>query len=229
VPAAHYLCGGVVTDSEGRTTLPELYAAGEVACTGVHGANRLASNSLLEAVVFSHRAAQAVLERLARGGGRPRTGAASARAVSGITALAPPAGPRSSAVETGSNPSPQELSRAGHRPNSTGPVETGSNPSPQELRGELRSLMWKHVGIVRSDALLEEAQHAVAARKTEWEAAWSRRPCTPEGVELRNLLQTAELIVRCARLRAESRGLHYNVDHPWRDSERYLRDTVLSP
>jgi hypothetical protein len=98
-----------------------------------------------------------------------------------------------------------------------------------ELKRELRSLMWEHVGIVRSDSLLEEAEHAVTARRSEWEAAWARTACSPDGVELRNLLQTADLIVRCARLRAESRGLHYNVDHPWRDSERYLRDTVIDP
>jgi L-aspartate oxidase len=87
--------------------------------------------------------------------------------------------------------------------------------------------MWEHVGIVRSDALLEQAHHEVNERKSEWEAGWAGAPCSPDGVELRNLLQTAALVVRCARLRAESRGLHYNVDHPWRDSERYLRDTIL--
>jgi L-aspartate oxidase len=204
VPAAHYLCGGVLTDPEGRSTVPELYAAGEVACTGVHGANRLASNSLLEAVVFSHRAAQSVLERLARRDG-----------------------PRRDAQLPGANAWP--LARVTADPSQ--PTEPQPTPPAagrvHELRGELRSLMWENVGIVRSDAMLEEAHHAVTERKSEWEAAWAGAPCSPDGVELRNLLQTAALVVRCARLRLESRGLHYNVDHPWRDSERYLRDTIL--
>jgi L-aspartate oxidase len=214
VPAAHYLCGGVLADPEGRTTLPELYAAGEVACTGVHGANRLASNSLLEAVVFSHRAARSVLERLARRDGprrsAPRLPAAASRPLPlGVSGAAESAqGPRAAAGPP-DGAAPAEAERAA------------------ELRKELRSLMWERVGIVRSDALLEEAHHAVRERKSEWEAAWVRTRCSPDGVELRNLLQTAELIVRCARLRPESRGLHYNVDHPWRDSEQYLRDTVL--
>jgi L-aspartate oxidase len=204
VPAAHYLCGGVLTDPEGRTSLPELYAAGEVACTGVHGANRLASNSLLEAVVFSHRAAQAVLERLARRDG-PRVEAQPSQA--------------------GARP----RARATSRPNEAAGLQSAPATAGRvhELRRELRSLMWENVGIVRSDALLEEAHHAVNERKSEWTAAWAAAPCSPDGVELRNLLQTAALVVRCARLRPESRGLHYNVDHPWRDSERYLRDTIL--
>jgi L-aspartate oxidase len=194
VPAAHYVCGGVVTDASGETGLQGLYAAGEVACTGIHGANRLASNSLLEAVVFSHRAARAVLERLARPGGRP--GAPLPLPVAEIGTPAP-----------------------------------GLAPSPEvaQLRAELRALMWTNVGIVRSDGLLEEAEHQVGLRRSALEAQWRTTPCTPEGIELRNLLLTAELIVRCARLRGESRGLHFNLDHPWRDSEAFLRDTILRP
>jgi L-aspartate oxidase len=203
VPAAHYLCGGVMTDVEGRTTLPRLYAAGEVACTGVHGANRLASNSLLEAVVFSHRAARSLIERLADEDGARW----SARPRRQMPGAAP--GEQSPPASALTVTSARESGRA-HR-----------------LRAELRSLMWEHVGIVRSDQLLEQAQHDIVARKTEWASACAGTPCSPEGVELRNLLQVADLIVRCARLRSESRGLHYNVDHPWRNSERYLRDTVL--
>jgi len=206
VPAAHYGCGGVVTDSSGETSLSGLYAAGEVACTGVHGANRLASNSLLEAVVFSHRAARAVENRLA-----------------GADA----------GWEGTLEPSEQSENRgygATPRTAATGSAHTnGADEHALALRRELRTLMWEHVGIVRSDDLLEEAGHAVTSRLAEWEAVWANSPCTPEGVEVRNLLRTADLMVRCARLRRESRGLHYNRDHPWRDSENFLRDTVIHP
>ena len=203
VPAAHYACGGVVTDAEGQTTLAGLYAAGEVACTGVHGANRLASNSLLEAVVFSHRAARAVAERLVRhapppaGGARPDLSSEPLAAWAGDHDIAGRVVP------------PEEAQRA------------------LDTRRELRRIMWDRVGIVRSDAWLEEAEHGVATRKAEWEATWARSPGSSDLAELRNLLRTAELIIRCARARRESRGLHYNVDHPWRDSERFLRDTVV--
>ena len=89
--------------------------------------------------------------------------------------------------------------------------------------------MWERVGIVRSDGLLESAEHDVRLLEVECQGLWSSATPSPELVELRNLLETASLIVRCARLRLESRGLHYNVDHPWRNSEVYLRDTVVEP
>jgi L-aspartate oxidase len=208
VPAAHYVCGGVVTDTSGATTLRGLYAAGEVACTGVHGGNRLASNSLLEAVVFSHRAARAIADRLARWSPLRTVEDPQPREWDGPRAAAPPAEPAMDNSQT-LPPAAELVARA------------------DGLRKELRSLIWEHVGIVRSDALLEEAEHVVGSRRAQWEAAWSSAPCSAEGVELRNLLQAAELMVRCARLRRESRGLHYNVDHPWRDNERYLTDTVV--
>jgi L-aspartate oxidase len=222
VPAAHYLCGGVVTDPEGRSTLPELYAAGEVACTGVHGANRLASNSLLEAVVFSHRAAQSVLERLARRDEPSRR--ESSLGSSGVYV-------RRAAVGALRPPKLTPVEGTGGRVlEGWTSIPPRWSPTPdlsEQIRRSLRSLMWEHVGIVRSNSMLEEAEHEVAALNSSWDRCWAQPSPSPEGVELRNLLQTAELIVRCARLRRESRGLHYNVDHPWRDSERYLRDTVL--
>ncbi len=193
VPAAHYVCGGVLTDSVGRTTLAGLYATGEVACSGVHGANRLASNSLLEAVVFSDRAARSVTRKLAgRRSGAPLTGEAHDAA--------------------GDGPGTEE-------------------PDLDALaarRAELRTLMWDLVGIVRSDERLEEAASRVEALAAAEGRAWRRTRWTAEGAELRNLLQVAGLIVRSARLRRESRGLHYTVDHPWRDNEFHLRDTILS-
>jgi len=187
VPAAHYSCGGVWTDDHGRTTLPGLYAAGEVACTGVHGANRLASNSLLEAVVYSHRAAALVPLELARAGSRP---------------IGHPIGTRSSGSE--------------------------EQAHWARLRQQLRDLMWQDAGIVRSVARLERASTAISRMRADVDLAFlSCRP-VPELLELRNLLDAAALVVRCARTRRESRGLHYNADYPYRDNERCLRDTVVA-
>jgi L-aspartate oxidase len=187
VPAAHYACGGVRTDEFGRTTIAGLLAAGEVACTGVHGANRLASNSLLEAVVFSHRAAERVRE------------------------------------EVRATPCPAEP-----------PCPTGrQGPDPEagtrwEARGAaLRDLMWECAGIVRSDELLARAEHRLRAMKRETELEFAAMLPDARLVELRNLIETSLLVVRSARWRRESRGLHYTIDHPYRDNERYLRDTVI--
>ena len=191
VPAAHYVCGGVLTDSAGHTSLAGLYATGEVACSGVHGANRLASNSLLEAVVFADRAARTVSHRLATFDGHVVTRA------------------------SGSDlPSPGDL-----------------DPELEGIavrRRELRDLMWDLVGIVRSDDRLEVAEARIASLSSSEAHRWIQSRWTAEGAELRNLLQVAELIVRCGRLRRESRGLHYNMDHPHRDNEHSLRDTVVS-
>ena len=186
VPAAHYLCGGILTDTDGRTSVPGLYAAGETACTGVHGANRLASNSLLEAVVFAHRAAERLGPQL-----------------SGTRELAPDEWPRSSATEAVDDFA----------------LERG--------RDELRNVMWEHVGIVRSDALLGQAEEEVRRISEEVNALWSACRPTPELVESRNMVQSALLVVRCARRRRESRGLNYNVDHPHKDNEHSLADTIL--
>ncbi|MDH5590261.1 MAG: FAD-binding protein, partial [Gemmatimonadota bacterium] len=191
VPAAHYVCGGVLTDSTGHTSVAGLYATGEVACSGVHGANRLASNSLLEAVVFADRAARQVSRRLETSGRGPSDPGA------GVPAPAPGNG----------EPDLEGITTA---------------------RAELRRLMWEGVGIVRSGERMEEAEAGVASLATAEEVRWGECRWTPEGVELRNLLHVAELILRCARRRRESRGLHYVVDHPHRDNEGYLSDTVVS-
>ncbi|HEX5726072.1 MAG TPA: L-aspartate oxidase, partial [Longimicrobiaceae bacterium] len=186
VPAAHYLCGGVLTDSDGRTSVPGLYAAGETACTGVHGANRLASNSLLEAIVFAHRAAERIGPQL-----------------SVMRMLEPEAYP---APESASEPDAAALA---------------------SVREEVRSLMWDRVGIVRSDERLAEAQQQVRRLSEHANALWTASRPTPDSLEVRNLIQAALLIVRCAIQRKESRGLHYNVDHPYRDNEHFLRDTIV--
>jgi len=185
VPAAHYQCGGLLTDWDGRTSLRGLYAAGEVACTGVHGANRLASNSLLEAVVYAHRAARRLLQE--------------------VQDLAP---------ISGRDAEEPALARDG--------------VDPVEVEDRLREVMWSRVGIVRSDERLE------AARAELGELA--DRPVRSDGTgaaamrarETGFLSRVAALVVRCALRRRESRGLHYTESHPHRDSERYLRDTVLA-
>jgi L-aspartate oxidase len=191
VPAAHYSCGGVVTDDAGRTSIAGLYAAGEVACTGVHGANRLASNSLLEAVVYSHRAAQHVEEELSR-----------AAAADGQ-----PMEPPTTRVIAATTP--------------TDSTDAGS------LRNELRDLMWEHAGIVRDDGRLATAGEELAGLRERARGLFGRRLDT-DTIELRNLVEVSTLIVTCARRRLESRGLHFNIDYPYRDNERFLCDTVVS-
>lgn len=187
VPAAHYLCGGVLTDTFGRSTLPRLFAIGETSCTGVHGANRLASNSLLEALVFAHRAAETLEESLGRMRPLPR---------------------RDSLPEPG-----------------TAPVEAVLLVHDRE---EVRSLMWDLVGIVRTNERLALARGRMEEIAVQYDRLWRKCKPSPELVELRNLVQTALLIIRSAQGRKESRGLHYNLDYPFRDNERSLRDTVLS-
>jgi L-aspartate oxidase len=201
VPAAHYSCGGVITDADGRTSLPALYAAGEVACTGVHGANRLASNSLLEAVVYSHRAAQHVGAELRRAGR--------------LRGDAPPAPARVSDRETAAG-------RAGAEP-----AGADLASAAERTRSRLRDLMWEDAGIARSDARLEFARGELAELHADAEALFARRVDTAT-VELRNLVEVSRLIVACCQRRGESRGLHYNVDHPHRDNELFLRDTVVA-
>ncbi len=208
VPAAHYICGGVRTDLWGRTELAGLFAAGEVAHTGIHGANRLASNSLLEAVVFSHRAAEFL------------TGASGPEPIHTHTEA--PRNPERDPEATG----PAGISWP-EEPNGGVAADEPPLEHLEALRIRLQRLMWEKVGIVRSDRELKEATEGVAALRQEVEELWKGSPRSVEGVELENLLTTAELVVRSARSRKESRGLHYNRDHPQADDHRFSRDTVL--
>jgi L-aspartate oxidase len=194
VPAAHYACGGVLTDQEGRTTIRGLYAAGEVACTGVHGANRLASNSLLEAVVFSHRASDHVAAEL-----HTRCVAPAVR---------------------GARPAVAERRK---------PVTEGLEQlqDASEIRSRIRDCMWESAGIVRRSAALREAAAELSALRVAVEAIHDTRPLDADVVEVRNLACVAQLVIESALQRHESRGLHYNEDHPYRDNERFLRDTIL--
>ncbi|WP_028585725.1 L-aspartate oxidase [Desulfogranum mediterraneum] len=188
VPAAHYMCGGVVVDSYGQSSLENLLAFGETACTGLHGANRLASNSLLEAVVFAHRGARMLEEK--------------------IDKLRKLPAPEVEPWRTGGAASLDESILINHN------------------WDQVRRLMWNYVGIVRSTKRLE-----LMHRRLEWVLAEINEHffdylLTPDLVELRNLAVVADLIVRSASLRKESRGLHYSLDYPEHDPA-CLRDTIL--
>ena len=183
VPAAHYTCGGVVTDLRARTDLPGLYVAGEAACTGLHGANRLASNSLLECLVFAEAATQDILAQ-------PR-----------------PEMP----------PLPEwDESRV-------------SDPDEEVVIAhnweELRRFMWGYVGIVRTTKRLQRAQHRIRLLEKEIHDYYANFRVCHDLIELRNLVVTADLIIRCALKRRESRGLHFSRDYP--DMLPQARNTVI--
>jgi L-aspartate oxidase len=185
VPAAHYTCGGVVTDLRGRAGVDGLYALGEVASTGLHGANRLASNSLLECLVFSRSAADDI--------------------------LAQPAGRVPALPEW-------DESRV---------TDADEEVVISHNWDELRRTMWNYVGIVRTTKRLERARHRIELLQDEIDEFYSSFRVSNDLIELRNLVLTAELIVRSALARKESRGLHYSPDFP--DPLPEARDTVLMP
>lgn len=187
VPAAHYTCGGVVVDLNGAADIPGLYAIGEASFTGLHGANRLASNSLLECLVYGKAAADHIRTQL---------------------------------------PSPI----------STTPIpdwdESRVKDSDEDVVishnwHELRQFMWDYVGIVRTDKRLERAMHRIELLKREVHEYYSNYRVSSDLIELRNLIHVADLIVRSARARRESRGLHYTLDHPQLRTD--ARDTLLYP
>jgi L-aspartate oxidase len=187
VPAAHYFCGGVQARVDGATAMPGLYAVGEVACTGLHGANRLASNSLLEALVCAWNLARALEAKPDAGGAR---------------AAIPP-------WHLGKAVPSDEAIVVAHNWN------------------EVRTCMWDYVGIVRSDKRLERALRRIRMLRGEIRQYYLDYLVTADVLELRNLAAVAELIVRSARRRRESRGLHYTLDHPQADARQGKRDTVI--
>ncbi len=193
VPAAHYCCGGVVVDQHARTSIKNLYVAGEAAHTGLHGANRLASNSLLEALVFSHRAAELRISELKT---------------------------KDKANETLKFNIPQW--DPGQAATSDEQVVVTQNWD------EIRRAMWNYVGIVRTNKRLARALRRIKNIQSEINEYYWNFIVTSDLLELRNLALIAELVVRCSIARKESRGLHYNLDFPFKD-ERYLKDTVIDP
>ncbi len=189
VPAAHYMCGGVVTDIWGQTNIQRLYAIGETACTGLHGANRLASNSLLEALVYAHQAAQKSV-----------------------------ADKKNHTEEPSIQIPPWDDS---------GTTDSDEVIMVSHTWNEIRMLMWNYVGIVRSDKRLARANRRIEIIQNEINEYYWNFKITPDLIELRNIAIVAELIIRCALHRKESRGLHYNIAYPKKNDMRWKKDTVL--
>jgi L-aspartate oxidase len=187
VPAQHYTCGGIMIDLNGRTDLPGLYAAGECTESGLHGANRLASNSLLECFVFGEAAAADILARWSEFEAPPLV-------------------------------QPWDESRV---------TDSDEEVVIKQNWTEIRRFMWNYVGIVRTTKRLERAKHRIELLSHEIEEYYAHFRVSTDLIELRNLLQCAELIVRSALARKESRGLHYTLDYPGLQAE--AKDTVLIP
>jgi L-aspartate oxidase len=187
VPAAHYTCGGVLVDKHGASDVPGLYAIGEASCTGLHGANRLASNSLLECLVFARSASEHIRERLNER----------------LPEVTVPHWDESQVTDSDED------------------VVIAHNWE------EIRRFMWDYVGIVRTDKRLQRAQRRLDLLRQEIHEYYSNYRVSNDLIELRNLVHVAELIVRSALARQESRGLHYNLDHP--ETLARSEDTILFP
>lgn len=189
VPAAHYMCGGVATDLNGMTDIQRLYAVGETACTGFHGANRLASNSLLEALVYSHRAYQSSVKEF--------------KSIGKTVTASPDLWDETDTIDS------DEAIVVSHN------------------WDEIRRLMWNYVGIVRSDKRLQRALRRIRNIKEEINEYYWNFKVTADLIELRNLATVAELIIKSALMRKESRGLHYNIEYPEKDDKNWLKHTIL--
>lgn len=189
VPAAHYTCGGVMIDKHGRTDISGLYAIGEVTNSGLHGANRMASNSFLECVVFAHSAFQDIKIRLS---------------------------------ET-NMPSKLPDWDESQVTNSDEEVVVSHNWD------EIRRFMWDYVGIVRTTKRLHRAQSRVCLLQKEIMEYYGNFRVTNDLIELRNLVTVADLIIRSALQRKESRGLHYSLDYPESDHCKPPQNTILVP
>lgn len=187
VPAAHYTCGGIMVDSHSLTDVAALYAVGELSCTGLHGANRMASNSLLECVVYAESAAKHIAQTL---DDAPQPILAPAWDESQVT-------------------------------------DSDEDVVISHNWDELRRFMWDYVGIVRTDKRLERALHRVQLLQSEIADYYGNYKVGNDLLELRNLAEVAQLMIRCAIARKESRGLHYTLDYP--DLLPEALDTILIP
>jgi len=187
VPAAHYTCGGIIVDTRSRTDVQGLYAVGEASCTGLHGANRMASNSLLECIVYAESAAAHIADTIDTA---PTPAAARAWDESQVT-------------------------------------DSDEDVVISHNWDELRRFMWDYVGIVRTNKRLQRAEHRINLLQAEIAEYYSNYKVSNDLLELRNLAMVAQLMIRCAMQRRESRGLHYTLDYP--DLQAQARDTVLTP
>ncbi len=187
VPAAHYTCGGIVVNHKGQTDLDGLYAIGEASFTGLHGANRMASNSLLECIVYAHSAAKSIADNLDQ-------------------------------TADATNPAAWDESRV---------TDSDEDVVISHNWDELRRFMWDYVGIVRTHKRLERATHRIKLLQKEIQEYYSNYKISGDLIELRNLATVAELIIRSANQRKESRGLHYSLDHP--NVSSIAQDTVVVP
>lgn len=190
VPAAHYSCGGLKCSPEGKTAIPGLFIAGEAAHTGLHGANRLASNSLLEAAVMAKYSAIEIKKYM---DGAPQR----------FTALP--------------------------KWNDEGVTDSDENVIVKQNWDEIRRFMWNYVGIVRSNKRLERALKRILLIKSEINEYYWNFKITRNLLELRNITVVAEIIIRSAIKRKESRGLHYNIDYPEKIHSHEPKDAEVMP
>tara|TARA_R110002110_G_scaffold406421_1_gene626349 strand:+ start:160750 stop:162342 length:1593 start_codon:yes stop_codon:yes gene_type:complete len=187
VPAAHYTCGGVIVDTFGRTDVDNLYAIGETSSTGLHGANRMASNSLLECIVYAESAALDIAQRI-------------------------------DSIDAPRGANPWDESQV---------TDSDEDVVISHNWDELRRFMWDYVGIVRTNKRLQRALHRVQLLQSEIAEYYGNYKVSNDLLELRNLAMVAELMIRCAIERKESRGLHYTLDYP--DPLPAAVDTILTP